>query len=197
MGLFFSPFTMQRHLIATVATAALLTLAGTAQAQTSDLSTYVEVGYSKVTIKADDIGLKTINDRASLLAGAAMRLFDNQLLAGFFQPDFGKMLIDIAIKLTGRVIRHVQQPHFFFACGCGLACSWGAASKNSVGSNSAGNRSQDFSNPLARVDDCKWRRFGLTCREKVNNCNGLLRNQYWPPVARLRQVQIYRRLNIS
>lgn len=50
---------MQRHLIATVAAAALLTLAGTAQAQTSDLSTYVEVGYSKVTIKADDIGLKT------------------------------------------------------------------------------------------------------------------------------------------
>ena len=50
---------MQRHLIATVATAALLTLAGTAQAQTSDLNTYVEVGYSKVTIKAEDIGLKT------------------------------------------------------------------------------------------------------------------------------------------
>ncbi len=42
---------MQRTLIATVAAAALLTLAGTAQAQTSDLSTYVEVGYSRLTVK--------------------------------------------------------------------------------------------------------------------------------------------------
>ena len=50
---------MQRTLIATVAAAALLTLAGTAQAQTDDLNSYAEVGYSKVTIKVDDIGLKT------------------------------------------------------------------------------------------------------------------------------------------
>ncbi len=50
---------MQRTLIATVAAAALLTLAGTAQAQTDDLNRYVEVGYSRVAIKAADIGLKT------------------------------------------------------------------------------------------------------------------------------------------
>ena len=66
MGLFFSPFTMQRHLIATVATAALLTLAGTAQAQTSDLSTYVEVGYAQIVFRhhvgASDPGIATAGD---------------------------------------------------------------------------------------------------------------------------------------
>ncbi len=42
-----------------------------------------------------------------------MRLFNNQFLAGFFQPDFGKVLINIAVKLAGRVIGYIQQPHFF------------------------------------------------------------------------------------
>lgn len=49
---------MQRTLIATAAAAAFLTLAGTAQAQTNDLNTYVEVGYSRVSVKASDFGLK-------------------------------------------------------------------------------------------------------------------------------------------
>jgi len=40
----FLQLTMQRTLIATVAAAAFLTLAGTAQAQTSDLNTHVDVG---------------------------------------------------------------------------------------------------------------------------------------------------------
>lgn len=58
MGLFIPPFTMQPTLIATVVAAALLTLAGTAQAQTNDLNTYVEVGYSRLTFKGDS-GVKS------------------------------------------------------------------------------------------------------------------------------------------
>lgn len=58
MGFFIPSFTMQRTLMATVAASALLTLAGTAQAQTADLNTYVEVGYSRLAYK-DDFGLKT------------------------------------------------------------------------------------------------------------------------------------------
>lgn len=58
MGQFFSSFTMQRTLIATVAAAALLSLAGTAQAQTADPKAYAEVGYSGLVYK-NDIGSKT------------------------------------------------------------------------------------------------------------------------------------------
>lgn len=49
---------MQRTLIATAAAAAFLTLAGTAQAQTNDLNTYVEVGYSRLNLKSD-FGVKS------------------------------------------------------------------------------------------------------------------------------------------
>lgn len=49
---------MQRTLIATLSAAALLTLAGTAQAQTNALNTYVEVGYSRLNFKSD-FGVKS------------------------------------------------------------------------------------------------------------------------------------------
>lgn len=49
---------MQHTHIATLAAASLLILAGTAQAQTTDLHKYVEVGYSRLSLKSD-FGVKS------------------------------------------------------------------------------------------------------------------------------------------
>ncbi len=55
------------------------------------------------------VGLYTVDHRPGLLAGTAMRLFDNDILPGLLLPIFLEFGVVSAIEFTGRVIRYVEQ----------------------------------------------------------------------------------------
>jgi hypothetical protein len=61
--------------------------------------------------QGDHIGLQPIDDTTGLFAGAAMALFDGHVLAGLGFPMFGKRGIELGIKFSGRVVRHIKQRH--------------------------------------------------------------------------------------
>ena len=59
-----------------------------------------------------DIGVDAVDDGARLLAGAAVRCADLDVVAGLGLVILGKSGIVFLVKLAGRVIGHVQQRHF-------------------------------------------------------------------------------------
>ena len=62
----------------------------------------------------DDVGLQAVNDRARLFAGAAVRLLDDDGVAGFVLPVFRERGVVILIQLAGRIVGNVQE--FDFLC---------------------------------------------------------------------------------
>jgi hypothetical protein len=54
------------------------------------------------------VGLEAIDHRPRLLAGAAVRLLDGDVLAGLLLPVLGERLVDLAVQLPGRIVGDVQ-----------------------------------------------------------------------------------------
>ncbi len=59
-----------------------------------------------------DVGLQAVDDRARLLAGAAVRLLDLDDLAGLLLPVRDERGVVVRVQLARRVIRHVQERRF-------------------------------------------------------------------------------------
>mmetsp|Transcript_38549 Transcript_38549/g.63491 ORF Transcript_38549/g.63491 Transcript_38549/m.63491 type:complete len:347 (-) Transcript_38549:206-1246(-) len=59
--------------------------------------------------QGDDIGLQAVDDRARLLARAAVRGLDAQRLAGLGLPVLREGLVEILVELAGRVVGDVEQ----------------------------------------------------------------------------------------
>jgi len=58
--------------------------------------------------EGDDVGFETVDDGTGLFAGAAMGLSDDDGLAGFIFPVFGKTGVVFGVKLAGRVVGNVE-----------------------------------------------------------------------------------------
>ena len=56
-----------------------------------------------------DIGVEAVDDRAGLLARAAMRLLDRDVFAGLGLPVGGEGLVEVLVELAGRIVGHVEQ----------------------------------------------------------------------------------------
>src|SRR5207249_4484468 len=59
--------------------------------------------------QSDDIGGEAVDDGPRLFAGAAVRLPDDDRVAGLFLPIFGEGGVEILIQLTSGVVRNVQE----------------------------------------------------------------------------------------
>lgn len=57
----------------------------------------------------DHIRFQTVDDRARLLAGTAMRLLDGEVFTGVGLPLLGEGFVEILVEFTGRIIGHVEQ----------------------------------------------------------------------------------------
>jgi hypothetical protein len=57
------------------------------------------------------VGIETVDDRARLLARAAVRLLDRHVLARLALPVPGKSLVEFDVQLARRVVAHVEQRH--------------------------------------------------------------------------------------
>ena len=57
----------------------------------------------------DHVGIEAVDHRTRLLARAAMRLLDLQIVAGFRLPLPGESLVEILVQLASRIVGHVQQ----------------------------------------------------------------------------------------
>jgi hypothetical protein len=57
----------------------------------------------------DDVGLQAVDDRTRLLAGAAVRLLDGDVVAGLGLPLAREGLVEVLVQLARRVVGHVQQ----------------------------------------------------------------------------------------
>ena len=55
------------------------------------------------------VGAQAVDDRARLLAGAAMRLLDRHVVAGFRLPVFGEGRVVVRVEFARRVVRDVEQ----------------------------------------------------------------------------------------
>ena len=56
-----------------------------------------------------DVGLEAVDDRARLLAGAAVRLLDGDVLAGLRLPVLGEGRVEVLIELARRIVGDVEQ----------------------------------------------------------------------------------------
>ena len=62
--------------------------------------------------EGDHVGRQSVDHRAGLFAGAAMRLADRQILAGLLLPVLFEGLVVVVVELAGRVVRDVEQGRF-------------------------------------------------------------------------------------
>ena len=60
--------------------------------------------------ECDHVRLQSIDDRASLLARAPVRLLDRHLRAGRVFVMLAERLIEIGVQLARRIVGHVEQP---------------------------------------------------------------------------------------
>ena len=56
-----------------------------------------------------DVGLEAVDDRARLLARAAVRLVDGDVVAGLRLPVLGEGRVEVLVELARRVVGDVQQ----------------------------------------------------------------------------------------
>ena len=59
----------------------------------------------------DHVGIQAVDDRAGLLAGAAMRLFDGDVLTGGGFPVFGESGVVFDVEFTCGVVGDIEQGH--------------------------------------------------------------------------------------
>jgi len=57
----------------------------------------------------DHIGLEAVNYRTRLFAGAAMRLFDPDILPFLFLPVLGEDRVEVLVKLACGIVGDVQK----------------------------------------------------------------------------------------
>ena len=63
----------------------------------------------------DHVGLEAVDDGLRLLAGAAVRLRDRDVVAGFGLPIFGEGGVVFGVKLARRIVGDVEQLDFLRA----------------------------------------------------------------------------------
>ena len=84
------------------------------------------------------VGLQAVDDRAGLLARAAVRLPDGDVLARLRLPVLGELLVEVLVELARRIVGDVEQGHR-------LPAALGD------GRTGAGRESEEASEPIRRM----------------------------------------------
>ena len=75
--------------------------------------------YADHIFKGDHVGLDAVDHRPRLLAGAAVRGLDGDVVALGFLPVLGEGSVEIPVQLAGRVIGNIEQLHITRKRGAG------------------------------------------------------------------------------